>query len=322
MRFKYVYLDAWPTDDRFTSIFMRMTASDAKPFYAMKFIKDNKISGKMFNYWTEGGFIAWGEQPDPNTGKIPLQLFVDGRAQAAYEPKAYNRWMKIYGGGPPMEAAGKAGVKPDLAQIGKWIDEQLTKENVWIVLMPVAEFDEVFTEGLSVNRQNWGLIYNDGKQKIFMKKKGRAAEELFNGIFTGKTVFPNDYSKNIILSYYKTSSPDPNERKEALDCAMKAFDEYPSQASIQAVIAASRNPQLKPFVDQTCKRYYDDFMENKAKYLRQNAFHDRIVAAMFAADYLGEVAGSTGNAGLMKNYRDQIIELKTEREELLESKKW
>jgi hypothetical protein len=322
MRFKYVYLDAWPTDDRFTSIFMRMTASDAKPFYAMKFIKDNNISGKMFNYWTEGGFIAWGEQPDPNTGKIPLQLFMDGRAQAAYEPKAYNRWMDIMGGGEPMKEAIRAGLKPSYAQIGKWIDEELSKENVWIVLMPAAEFDEVFTEGLSADKKDWGLIYYDGKQKIFMKKKGRAAEELFNGIFTGKTVFPNDYSKNIILSYYKTSSPDPNERKEALDCAMKAFDEYPSQASIQAVIAASRNPDLKPFVDQTCKRYYDDFMDNKAKYLRQNAFHDRIVAAMLAADYLGEVAASLGDAGLMKNYRDQIIELKTEREELLESKKW
>ena len=81
MRFNTVYLDYWPADAKFTSVFMRMTASDAKPFAACEFIRKNKLSGKMFNYWTEGGFIAWGQDPDPKTGRIPLQLFMDGRAR-------------------------------------------------------------------------------------------------------------------------------------------------------------------------------------------------------------------------------------------------
>ena len=78
---------------------MRMTASDAKPFDACKFIRDNKLKGKIFNYWTEGGFVAWGQDPDPNTGQTPLRLFMDGRAQAAYEPKAYQLWQNIMAGG-------------------------------------------------------------------------------------------------------------------------------------------------------------------------------------------------------------------------------
>ena len=41
LKFKRVYLDPWPTDARLNSIFMRMTASDAKPFDACKFIRDN-----------------------------------------------------------------------------------------------------------------------------------------------------------------------------------------------------------------------------------------------------------------------------------------
>ena len=83
LKFKRIYLGPWPGDPKLTSVFMRMTESDAKPFYAGKFIKMNKLKGKMFNYWTEGGFIAWAQQPDSNTGKTPLQLFIDGRAQAA-----------------------------------------------------------------------------------------------------------------------------------------------------------------------------------------------------------------------------------------------
>ena len=45
MKFKRVYLDAWPTDTKLNSVFMRMTASDAKPFYACRFIRDNELEG-------------------------------------------------------------------------------------------------------------------------------------------------------------------------------------------------------------------------------------------------------------------------------------
>ena len=84
---------------------MRMTASDAKPFAACEFIRRNKLSGKMFNYWTEGGFIAWGQDPDPETGRIPLQLFMDGRAQAAYDVNAFDLWTDIMSGGPAATPA-------------------------------------------------------------------------------------------------------------------------------------------------------------------------------------------------------------------------
>ncbi len=58
----------------------------------------------MFNYWTEGGFIAWGQTPDAD-GHTPLQLFMDGRAQAAYDYDAYGIWSEIMSGGPtPMKA--------------------------------------------------------------------------------------------------------------------------------------------------------------------------------------------------------------------------
>ena len=82
--YKVIYLDPWPDSNYLTSVFMRMTASYAKPFKACQFIRDNNLKGTVFNYWTEGGFVAYGQIPDPNTGKTPLQLYMDGRAQAAY----------------------------------------------------------------------------------------------------------------------------------------------------------------------------------------------------------------------------------------------
>ena len=49
LKFKYIYLDSWPPDTKLNSVFMRMTASHAKPFYTCEFIKGNKLEGKMFN---------------------------------------------------------------------------------------------------------------------------------------------------------------------------------------------------------------------------------------------------------------------------------
>ncbi len=103
--YKLVYLDPWPDSDYLTSVFMRMTASYAKPFKAGQFVRDNKLSGTVYNYWTEGGFIAYSQIPDPNTGKTPLQLFMDGRAQAAYEPETYEIWSSTMFGGPAVQEA-------------------------------------------------------------------------------------------------------------------------------------------------------------------------------------------------------------------------
>ncbi|GAH32711.1 unnamed protein product, partial [marine sediment metagenome] len=116
-----------------------MTASDAKPFYACKFIKDNKLNGKMFNYWTEGGFIAWGQEPDLKTGRIPLQLFIDSRAQRAYDIKMYRSWLEITAGGPIAQSARKEKRKltaEDYTKIDQWIDETFKRYGIWVVLMP------------------------------------------------------------------------------------------------------------------------------------------------------------------------------------------
>ncbi|MFZ0033915.1 MAG: hypothetical protein WAK60_02855, partial [Sedimentisphaerales bacterium] len=170
LKFKRVYLDPWPADPKLSSVFIRMTASHAKPFDACNFIKDNKLKGKMFNYWTEGGFIAWGQEPDPNTGRTPLQLFMDGRAQAAYDPRVYQVWSTIMSGGPLVQSAAIRKTSPDYVQVGQWIDEQLKKYDVWVVLMPLTDsevYNGPFVRGIE-RSLNWPLTYFDNKQKLFV----------------------------------------------------------------------------------------------------------------------------------------------------------
>ncbi len=154
--FKHVYLDPWPLDAKYKSVFMRMTASYSKPFEACEFMRINKLSGKMYNYWTEGGFIAWGQEPDPNTGESPLKLFMDGRAQAAYDVPTFDLWSDILSGGPIPSAAARAGrtlTGKDYVQVSTWITEQLRKYGVWVVLMPDLQFDKTFTIALEYSTE-------------------------------------------------------------------------------------------------------------------------------------------------------------------------
>lgn len=321
LKFKSVYLDPWPTDYKFTSVFMRMTASEAKPFEAVKFIKDNKLSGNMFNYWTEGGFIAWGQDPDPNTGKTPLQLFVDGRAQAAYEPQAYDAWSYLMGGGLECWDAARQKRPVNYKKAGLEIADALRKYNVWVILMPAEEFDSDFYKAIEAN-PDWLLIYFDRKQRLLIDKKNPRTKDLFTGVFDGTTVYPDDFSKNLVLSYYKLNSENPSDLKEGLDYAIRAYYCEPSHLPVERAVIAAKYELLRPRIDKFCRDVFDDFEKNKEQYKKQNGFHDRMVAALIAAQYLQRNAELQKNLELAATYADKVRQYDLERRLLVEPKRW
>jgi len=214
LKFKHIYLDPWPADPKLNSIFMRMTASDAKPFYGGQFIKDNKLKGKMFNYWTEGGFIAWAQEPDPDTGKTPLQLFMDGRAQAAYNRETFDLWSIIISGGQfTAEMVAKAKARrqslsaADYEKIGRWMADKLKEHDVWVFLMPAAVYNDPeqknpyhVVKGLEHN-SNWPLVFYNNEQKLFVDYTTPQGKELFDGIRTGKTIYPDDFHRSLIFAH-------------------------------------------------------------------------------------------------------------------------
>jgi len=301
LKFKRIYLNPWPNDPKYSSVFMRMTASDAKPFYAMKFIRDNKLSGKMLNYWTEGGFIAWGQDPDPNTGRTPLQLFMDGRAQAAYNRRAFDGWSYIMSGGQItydiMQRTGLRGQEPtteDYRAIGKWMDQQLTSRDVWLVLMPSAVYNDPernnyyhATRGIE-NDPNWPLVFFNNKQKIFVNVKTPRGRELFDGIFTGGTIYPDQFHQNLIrahswLLYYR----DQDKRKEGLKYAIDAFNAKPSQTPmLEIILLAARFAELQSNIDDFCADYARRFEENKDSWPRQDGYRQRVEAARLACFHM------------------------------------
>jgi hypothetical protein len=339
MKFKRVYLDAWPTDSKLNSVFMRMTASDAKPFYACKFIRDNKLEGKLFNYWTEGGFIAYGQNPDPNTGRTPLRLFMDGRAQAAYEPAAYKMWSDIMSGGHTVyEAkANKRSLTPeDYIKIGKWVDQRLTSQKVWVVLMPTGQFETPFAKGLD-QHSNWTIVFFNDKQKMFVDRTTPQGKRLFEGIFNGTTKYPDDFTRNLVKAQHWFSvARDAETRKYAFTFAKAAFELSQSQAPIRQIMYATRFPELKVEAEGICKNYFDQFEENRELWSTQHGYHHRIAAVLNVGSYFRELANRQREAAqkrnnmelvksydaTMRSYDTKMSEYHKERQDLLKKKRW
>jgi hypothetical protein len=353
LRFKRVYLDPWPSDPKLSSVFMRMTASDAKPFYALKFIKDNKLEGKMFNYWTEGGFIAWGQEPDQKTGRTPLQLFMDGRAQAAYNRTAFDIWTYIMSGGLPgsvgyeimqaaqmrFEISRKSGKKLTLGQIltpddyvkiGQSISDELEKRNVWVVLMPSAVYNDPdqtssyhTIKGFEQN-PNWPVVFFNNRQKLYVDIRTPRGKELFDGIFNGKTIYPDDYHTNLIRAhcwfYYR---PGIEEKKKALDFAIKAFNLNPMPTTILEILLMGTNfAELNSGVNQFCSDYFNEFKEKKDVWSKQDGYRHKVEAVRLVSYHLKKLAQSRRDTKLVNFYAGKEIEYGDELKRIHESKRW
>jgi len=325
LKFKCVYLDPWPNEPKLNSVFMRMSASDVKPFYACEFIRANKLQGKMFNYWTEGGFIAWGQIPDPNTGRTPLQLFIDGRAQAAYEPEIYGMWADIMAGGPIMRDAAARRRQlsaEDYVKAGQWIGNELKKHDVWVVMMPVDQFDSPLVRGLEYN-PNWPIVYMDNFQKLFVDVTRLQGKELFDGIFSGKTVYPDKFSENLVKAHnIFLFGKEKAAQEMGLDYAIKAFEAYPSQLPLRRIVMAADVPELAPRINEFFSKYLYDFMQNKNQYVKQNGYFHRIGSAYVTCSYLQEVAKKNNNAKFAEFYGAKRQEYMEEQRKINRSKRW
>jgi hypothetical protein len=276
----------------------------------------------MLNYWTEGGFIAWGQEPDPNTGRTPLQLFMDGRAQAAYDRGFFDLWTEIMAGG--QEVTGwilyQAGLlnknltHDDYLKIGQWMDEQLRKYNVWVVLMPQSNCNipprsEYYSktsyhalQGIERN-PNWRVVFFNNKQRLYVDIKTPQGKALFDGIFDGKTLYPDDYHRNLIRAHSWLYYMGISEKKKGFEFAVKAFELNESPAPmLEIILVAARFAEIREDVQKFCEDYIDKFKENEAKWANEDGYRDRLEAGRLAGFYLENVAQAQKNTKLVNDY--------------------
>ncbi len=336
LRIKSVYLDPWPLDPVRSSVFMRMTASFLKPFEACQFIRDNHLSGNMMNFWTEGGFVAWGQDPDPNTGKTPLQLFMDGRAQAAYNTRTFQEWSWIWAGGQPVskavqraEAEGRPLAASDFnyPEIGRWVSQRLRSHGVWVVLGPSRELDVYQTTnklgpGLESNPE-WARVYQDSYQKMYVDINTPQGRRLFEGISTVQTVYPDEFAKDLNLAYHLLAyGAGLDAKSKGLAYAIAAYRLRPCAVPMQMVYYADRFVDLRPQIKAFCEDLLSDFDGHRDAYTRLDGFSGRLEASRLAADYLRGVALQQKNRQAADSYSNRATGYRDEHGVLVDASRW
>jgi hypothetical protein len=210
----------------------------------------------------------------------------------------------------------------DYREIGQWIDEQLKKFNVWVVLMPSNQFDGVLVKGLEYN-PNWQLVFLNNKQKLFVDVTTPRGKELFEGIFSGKTHYPDEFSRNLVIAHTMfLYSKDADSRKKALSYAVNAFRARPSAVPMQEILTASKFPELRPLIASFCKSYFDEYTENKGLWIKQHAFHSKTVAAFLAVQYLRNLAVKANDNELAEFYQTERAAYDRALKHMLATKRW
>ncbi|MGA2679819.1 MAG: hypothetical protein ABSF37_11060 [Sedimentisphaerales bacterium] len=324
IKFKKIYMDPWATDAKFDSMFMRMTASAAKPFDACEFITANKMRGNMLNYWTEGGFIAWGQTPDAD-GHTPLQLFMDGRAQAAYDYQAYGTWSELMSGGPTPRKAmmrNQNMTPDDYVQTGTWIDSRLKQYKVWVVLMPTNQFESSFVKGLEY-AQSWRLIFLSDKEKLFVDISTPRGKQLFDGIEDGNTIYPNEVYRDLMIAHNSLLFENtPEQLTRGLGFAIKAYDADPTRTPLQLIqIYNERHPQLRQSIDGFWQKVVDDFEANRKEYFKHSGYYFRAVGVLIGISRLEPQAAAQNKKDVVELYEREKVELQKVIEEM-QDRRW
>jgi hypothetical protein len=322
-QFKRVFLDPWPVDGKYDSVFMRMTASNVKPTDVGRFIKENKLSGKMFNYWTEGGAIAFAQEPDPETGKTPLQLFMDGRAQAAYNHDIFQLWNYIKSGGPAAQNARLARRKltnDDYDKIGKWIDQQMKEHKVWVILMPVNELNSTFVKGLKGN-PNWATVYTDTYQYMWVDTDTPKGKKLFTNVLNQKAKFPNEFSENLTLGTILKNATDSKVAQIGYEHLRKAFNIRPSQISAMELIYSTRRKNLKKAAIADIKQHFEQFTKDRDELSKKGDYEKKLLAAILTGKYMAQHTQRT-NPEASKKYNDLAKEYTSEQARISKGSRW
>jgi hypothetical protein len=284
----------------------------------------------MFNYWTEGGFIAWGQEPDPNTGRTPLRLFMDGRAQAAYDRKAYNTWTEIMAGGyiaqERVKAAKLRGQEledADYAEIGKWIDEQLKSRDVWITLMPANQSDVPFGDALE-QMKNWQIVYFDNEQRITIDVEQDNGRRLWEKLSRGEVKYPDEFSRCLMLSRTaRLFGKDKDAIENGFNAAVTAFAAKPSLAPARELVGYWRYTETRRRVTELFENYIRNIIDNSTALTKQHGHLNRLTAAMLIASYMQSIsANGDDDAQGSKHYAGLARKFDADRNELLLKKRW
>jgi hypothetical protein len=156
---------------------------------------------------------------------------------------------------------------------------------------------------------------------MYVDIKSPQGKDLFLGMFTGKTKFPDDFSRKLTIGYNLLRMREPESVEKSCDLIIETFKQRPYQAAaLELIRTASRYSQFRGKITEVLSKYFDDFVENKRQYKKQHGYHERIISAIMAGNYLASI--NSAKPELAKEYNAKIKEFTDEQQEIGKNSRW
>ncbi|MBN2210096.1 MAG: hypothetical protein JW709_01755 [Sedimentisphaerales bacterium] len=209
------------------SMFRRMVGISDQPVRAMEFFNANHLQGVVLNEWTHGGFITFHQTPDPKTGESPCKVFMDGRAQAAYDIEHF-RLQNHYR------------TFPENMDMEEFHQKLQTKGlNLALLDMYSSSSDDLQT--LFARSPRWVRLYSDQRYVIYADIEDQRNADIVKAFANDKLIWPEDILHRYNQGLLDIRSPSPDIVRRGLERLMGLeTDEYlPIQ--YQAVWGAAKH---------------------------------------------------------------------------------
>ncbi len=218
-------------------LFDRMTHAERFPEAAARFLTDNPIPGRIYNFYPWGGYLAY---------HLKRQIYVDGRAHAVYPDEIFHEVRRTDGT--------RAGWRKILAR--RRIDLVVHQSNY-----PVT---------LKLRRNpNWLRVYDDGLTAILVRRNDATAPYL-DRFERGDLSYPETPGTRMFLAELQSRA---GARESAIDAMVDVLETYGEPAELElvrrleleaAIAADTSDPRAAATaaaLETALERYYDTHPE-------------------------------------------------------------
>jgi hypothetical protein len=314
LRAAQTYVGPWPASAAGASVFDRMTHSYRRADGLCRFLELNAVSGRLWTPWDEAGFIMACQKTDDAAGDLPVKVFIDGRAQAAYDLRVSEAYSQLRHGGPECREILESGrsLTPEVdAACREWVLETL---DAWGVTM-VHENPEGM--GLPLFRavstsKDWSLVYADAVHTLFTRSDSLPGGSLDN--HGGGLHFPDQLSRRITLAERLVAQR--RDLGTASAEAREALSQSPGARTMALMINTGILSGDLAGARARCETYLNDLVEHWSAYEGRDGFGARLVAAETALGFLQRAAAASEDTASVSTLRRLDRRIRQARDEI------
>lgn len=298
VRFQRVYLAPWAPDASHASLLDRLTHTFQWPHGACEFLRLNGLSGRLFAFWQENGFVMWAQDPEPATGRLPVQVFIDGRAQGAYPIETFRQYVSLRDGGPTGEAVKQQARRftaAEASEVRAFLQGNLRALEINLALIPAEEARAPISQAL-FNTPGWQVVYMDHLHSLLADTTTPAGKALADGVWSGSTRFPAGQSGNLTRCFLLLQRQDEASLREALALARQILVAEPSQRAVAYATQAGEAAGLGDEMEALLRTTAEGYLGRRETLLRQDGYYQPLAAAFAALGNLQTRAQRRGDS--------------------------